>query len=199
VKSLPWCSQVLGAESVAIKKQLVRMCKAGLLTINSQPRVNGALSTDPLYGWGPKNGVVYQKAYVEFFCSPRKLAVLEKELKGLPSVEYIAVTKAGSVKKSYPEDSRTTAVTWGLFPGKEVQQPTVVDFQSFLAWKAEAFALWAEWEAAVEDEEPKKLLKEIQDDWYLVSVVDNDFIAGDVFNKILAMDVHETGLVKVGA
>lgn len=103
------------------------------------------------------------------------------------------------MKKSFPEASRTTAVTWGIFAGKEVQQPTVVDFQSFLAWKAEAFALWADWEAAVEDEEPKKLLKEIQDDWYLVSIVDNDFLAGDVFNKILSQDILETSLVKAGA
>ena len=27
------------------------------------------------------------------------------------------------------------AVTWGVFPGKEVVQPTVVDPQSFSVWK----------------------------------------------------------------
>ena len=27
------------------------------------------------------------------------------------------------------------AVTWGVFPGKEIIQPTVVDQQSFLVWK----------------------------------------------------------------
>ena len=33
-------------------------------------------------------------------------------------------------------------MTWGVFPGQEIQQPTVVDAQAFLAWKDEAFALW---------------------------------------------------------
>jgi hypothetical protein len=31
------------------------------------------------------------------------------------------------------------AVTWGVFPGKEIAQPTVVDPEAFLAWKTEAF------------------------------------------------------------
>lgn len=44
-----------------------------------------------------------------------------------------------------PRDSgRANAVTWGVFPGREVVQPTVVEFQSFLAWKDEAFAAWLE-------------------------------------------------------
>ena len=30
------------------------------------------------------------------------------------------------------------AVTWGVFPDREVMQPTVVDFKSFVAWKDEA-------------------------------------------------------------
>jgi methylenetetrahydrofolate reductase (NADPH) len=34
------------------------------------------------------------------------------------------------------------AVTWGVFPGKEIIQPTVVDYNSFGIWKDEAFALW---------------------------------------------------------
>ena len=31
----------------------------------------------------PKNGVVYQKGYVEFFCSPRKLELLKTALAAL--------------------------------------------------------------------------------------------------------------------
>lgn len=32
--------------------------------------------------------------------------------------------------------------TRGVFPEREIIQPTVVDATSFLAWKEEAFALW---------------------------------------------------------
>jgi hypothetical protein len=34
------------------------------------------------------------------------------------------------------------AVTWGVFPGREIIQPTVVDPMSFRVWKDEAFELW---------------------------------------------------------
>ena len=53
--------------SVPINAPIITMNKAKLLTINSQPRVNGAKSTDPSYGWGPEKGYVYQKAYYELF------------------------------------------------------------------------------------------------------------------------------------
>ncbi len=36
-------------------------------------------------------------------------------------------------------DAQVNAVTWGVFPAREVVQPTVVDPQSFLVWKARAF------------------------------------------------------------
>lgn len=32
--------------------------------------------------------------------------------------------------------AQVNAVTWGVFPAREVIQPTVVDPQSFLVWKA---------------------------------------------------------------
>lgn len=38
------------------------MNELGFLTINSQPAVNGARSDDKVFGWGPSNGYVYQKA-----------------------------------------------------------------------------------------------------------------------------------------
>jgi len=36
------------------------------------------------------------------------------------------------------------AVTWGVFKGKEVIQPTVVDHEAFVIWKDEAFVSWIE-------------------------------------------------------
>ena len=45
------------------REHLLALNEAGLLTINSQPRVNGAPSNDPTFGWGRPGGYVYQKAY----------------------------------------------------------------------------------------------------------------------------------------
>lgn len=77
---------------------------------------------------------VYQKAYVEFFCSPAKIAQLESALRGRKTLTYMAVNKAGEVRANVAPDA-VNAVTWGVFPGKEVVQPTVVDPQSFSVWK----------------------------------------------------------------
>jgi methylenetetrahydrofolate reductase (NADPH) len=184
VKCLPWCSDVPGDETVCIRAQLSKLCMAGMFTINSQPRVNGALSTDPLFGWGPADGVVYQKAYVEFFCSPSTLKVFEEQMAGHKAIEYMAVNMKGDMRKNTPERSpHVTAVTWGVFCGQEIQQPTVVDLDSFLAWKDEAFALWSDWCDALpaDKEESRKIVKSCQQDWYLVNAVDNNYLSSDLF------------------
>jgi len=54
-------------ESNQIRGILQTLNENKFLTINSQPKVNGVKSSDPVFGWGPKNGFIYQKAYFEFF------------------------------------------------------------------------------------------------------------------------------------
>ncbi|CAI5525955.1 unnamed protein product [Closterium sp. Naga37s-1] len=278
VSSFPWSEAVeasLSADSAPISAQLQELNAAGLLTINSQPAVNGAKSDDPVLGWGGPGGYIYQKAYVEC-CAPHdkvttllekakatpsislmavnspcflpgwggpggyiyqkayvecfaphdKVTTLLEKAKATPSISLMAVNSQGHVlatgprwggpggyiyQKAYvecfaPHDKVTTllekakatpsislmavnsqghvlatgpgtpasttpfsanAVTWGVFPGREVVQPTVADFMSFLAWKEEAFGAWVEDWAGLykeEDEEgtpvAKKLLQE---------------------------------------
>ncbi len=133
VPALPWSDSPLSAESESIVSFLVRCNQAGYLTINSQPAVDGVSSHDPVYGWGPKNGFVYQKAYLEFFVSPTQLESLLKKLDGHPSLTYHAVSKSGDLQTNAP--NAATAVTWGVFPGTEILQPTIVEPESFMAWK----------------------------------------------------------------
>lgn len=80
---------------------------------------------------------VYQKAYVEFFVAPDKFAALEGKLQQLPSITYLGVNAAGDLKANVGM-ADINAVTWGVFPGKEVVQPTVVDPVSFMVWKVRA-------------------------------------------------------------
>jgi methylenetetrahydrofolate reductase (NADPH) len=63
--ALPWSDQPLTLESEVIRNNLSGINANGFLTINSQPAVDGAPSSDPAYGWGPKNGFVYQKVSYE--------------------------------------------------------------------------------------------------------------------------------------
>ena len=96
---LPWCCR-LDEETVHVVRELAQLSRNGLLTINSQPRVNGAPSTDPVYGWGSPGGYVFQKAYVEFFCSPAHLQAVRAVVAGRPRVQYAAVNRRGELETS---------------------------------------------------------------------------------------------------
>jgi methylenetetrahydrofolate reductase (NADPH) len=185
VKKLPWCSEAPAKETNFIAKQLIKLNDLGLLTINSQPRVNASLSTDPYVGWGPSGGFVYQKAYCEFFCTKD---LLDKIVAGIGKNQYfsyMAVNKAGNKIGNVKGDS-VNAVTWGVFPAREIMQPTVVDVSSFMAWKDEAVSLWGEWSSIYADgSESRKLIETTADTYYLVNIVDDNFVCGDLLNNLI--------------
>jgi methylenetetrahydrofolate reductase (NADPH) len=88
----------------------------------------------------------------------------------------------------FSDADSTSAVTWGVFPGAEIKQPLVVCADGFRAWAEEAFELWSTmWGAVVEDgSDAAKLLTEVQQNWFLVSLLENDFVSGDVFRSFAA-------------
>eukprot|EP01114_Cavostelium_apophysatum_P016958 TRINITY_DN492_c0_g1_i1.p1 TRINITY_DN492_c0_g1~~TRINITY_DN492_c0_g1_i1.p1 ORF type:complete len:583 (-),score=137.66 TRINITY_DN492_c0_g1_i1:23-1771(-) len=180
IGSLPWCETPLALETETIKEKLVKMNRAGYLTINSQPAVNGASSNDEKYGWGPKNGFVYQKAYVEFFVDVQNLRKILSVAERFPTLTYHAVNKNG---ESFTNTGQgANAVTWGVFPGKEIVQPTVVEAVSFTVWKDEAFALWKSWLSLYEEGSvAHKVISEIMDSYFLLNIVDNNYVSGDIF------------------
>jgi len=182
IKRLPWCENPIQLETVPIKECLRRMNHKGYLTINSQPRVNGAPSSDPAVGWGEPNGFVYQKAYLEFFCSPANLDKMILLLVDYPHLQFTAVNQL-NMRRSNNQNTGANAVTWGVFPGKEIIQPTVVEDSTFVVWKDEAFALWlSQWKAIYESSSNSaSLIQDIHDTFYLVNLVDNDYINGDIF------------------
>ncbi|ETV95252.1 methylenetetrahydrofolate reductase [Aphanomyces invadans] len=189
VKSLPWCDTPLHLETKSIQERLAAVNRAGYLTINSQPRVNAAPSDDPMFGWGGPGGHVYQKAYVECFVSPENLKRIIEKCNKMKHVQYHAVDVHGN---SYSNCGKgTTAVTWGSFPNKEILQPTIVDTDSFMAWKDEAFSLWLSmWASLYNDESPAHaLIHQIRDTFFLVSIVDNNFVNGNIWD---AFDVDVT-------
>ena len=59
--SLPWNEETVAAETSLIKEKLEFINSKGILTINSQPHVNAAPSSDPMVGWGGPGGYIYQK------------------------------------------------------------------------------------------------------------------------------------------
>lgn len=170
IDSLPWSESPLTGEADAIRQDLVALNKRGFLTINSQPAVNGVKSSHPVHGWGPSNGYVYQKAYLELLVPPSILTEIVSRIQSQPSLTYYAVTKDGELKTNAPSDG-PNAVTWGVFPGKEIVQPTIVESVSFLAWRDEAFRLGTDWAHCFDSNTPSRaLIEEIMNEWYLVNV-----------------------------
>ena len=184
IPKLPWCEGPVQLETSSLKDFLARTIKNQFFTINSQPRVNGAVSTDESFGWGGPNGYVYQKAYLEFFTNAFNLEKLTHVAKSYPHVTFHAMNVNGQTIANCTPG--TNAVTWGVFPGCEIKQPTVVCSTSFEIWKDEAFALWkSQWATSYDVESSSyKLLENIRTNWWLVNVVDNDFVHGDILKFI---------------
>ena len=74
------------------------------------------------------------QAYLEFFVRPQLLDVLISYLEKDPSITYYVINKRGDLRTNTKSDG-PNAVTWGVFPGKEIIQPTIVEAVSFMAWK----------------------------------------------------------------
>ena len=170
LQSLPWSEAPITSEAEAIRPDLIDLNRRGLLTITSQPSVNGVKSTHPVHGWGPKGGYVYQKAYVELLISPQLISELISRIERKPNMTYYAVTKDGGLRANAPSEG-PNAVTWGVFPGKEIVQPTIVETISFLAWKDEAYQLGTDWAKCYPASSPsRQLIDKIMDTWYLINI-----------------------------
>ncbi|KAF6345135.1 methylenetetrahydrofolate reductase [Rhinolophus ferrumequinum] len=177
VTCLPWNDKPLATDPSLMKEKLLWMNRRGVLTINSQPNINGQPSSHPVLGWGPSGGYVFQKAYLEFFTSPKTVKALLQVLKKYEfRVNYHIVDVKGENITNAPE-LQPNAVTWGIFPGREIIQPTVVDPVSFMFWKDEAFALWIkQWGKLYAEASPsQEIIRYIHDNYFLVNLVDNDF------------------------
>lgn len=170
LNSLPWSEAPISKEADTIHDDLADLNQRGFFTINSQPAVDGAKSSHPVYGWGPRNGYVYQKAYLEVFISPEYIAEVLTRIERDPDITYYAVNKAGDLKTNAPGDG-PNAVTWGVFPGKEIVQPTIVETVSFLAWKDEFFRLGQDWANCYPSSSPSRyVIEDLMDTWYLVNI-----------------------------
>ena len=179
IKYLSWCDN-MALETSSIKKELIQINKLGYLTINSQPSLNG-LKSESLEGWGGKGGYLYQKSYLEFFCSSDNLEKLIAKIGNSENYNYCAINNSNNILTNCKDS--VIALTWGVFPGKEIIQPTIADTESFKIWKKEAFNLWlSEWGSIYDkDSNSYQLLKEINDNYYLVYLIDNNYIDGNIF------------------
>lgn len=194
VTSLPWADEQLKPESMLIQDRILKLNSNYLFTVNSQPAVNCAKSNDQTFGWGPKNGYIYQKAYIEFFAKSKDTKIIIDKLKRYPLLSYTISDKSGNDCYTNYKKNSPVALTWGVFPGREILQPTIADYKTFLIWKDEAFALWQEKWGMIYDKnsESKRVLEDIVEDMYLVCLVDNDYVTGTTLWKFIDDVIAET-------
>lgn len=137
------------------------------------------------------------QAYLEFFVKPELLNLLLSYIERDNSITYYVINKRGDLRTNTHSDG-PNAVTWGVFPGREIVQPTIVEAVSFMAWKDEAYELGMQWSKVYDAESrTRKVIEELMDSCYLVNVVHNDFTdreaifrpfmqAGEEYQKSLA-------------
>ncbi|KAK4684368.1 methylenetetrahydrofolate reductase (NADH), partial [Tremellales sp. Uapishka_1] len=175
----PFCDLPLSSESHSILHHLMKLNSPDVQywTVGSQPAVDGAKSEDPIHGWGPRGGYVFQKAYVEFFVRPDQVEKLMQKLEkaGGNQISLYAGNKKGDYRTNTLKEA-VNAVTWAAFPGQEIVQSTIIEEVSFLAWKEEAFDIWSEWSLLYPRVSPaRRLLESISDEWWLVSLIHHDY------------------------
>ncbi|KAL2157610.1 hypothetical protein VTH06DRAFT_5989 [Thermothelomyces fergusii] len=192
--TIPWSEESLSPETDTIRDRLVALNAKGWWTLASQPAVNGLRSADPVFGWGPENGFVFQKAFVEFFLPSADWAALEQRLKrpeARDAVCFYATNAAGDFVSSdtappaaggqrQRREPSTNAVTWGVFPGKEIVTPTIIEEVSFRAWSEEAFGIWREWAKIYpRRSDSARFLESVRADVWLVNIIHHDYVDPD--------------------
>jgi hypothetical protein len=61
IDAIPWSEEGLNPETSTITDELLKLNAKGWWTVASQPALNGIKSNDEVFGWGPRNGFVFQK------------------------------------------------------------------------------------------------------------------------------------------
>ncbi|KAI1328808.1 methylenetetrahydrofolate reductase 2 [Xylariaceae sp. FL0255] len=208
--AIPWSEEEFNEETSTITDQLVRLNSQGLWTVASQPAVNGLRSEDQTFGWGPRNGFIFQKAFVEFFIPSSRWHTLRETLDSSAVrdvVCYYAANAAGDfvssdttggaglsstsvngiIKDNHKTgESSTNAVTWGVFPGKEIVTPTIIEEVSFRAWAEEAFGIFGEWAQVYgKGSESEKLLEGARVDCWLVNIIHHEYVDKDALWTLL--------------
>ncbi|KAF8511149.1 methylenetetrahydrofolate reductase-domain-containing protein [Hysterangium stoloniferum] len=173
----PFSANPLSQESQLIIPYLEQLTQRGWWTVGSQPAIDAAPSEDEVVGWGPRGGYIFQKAFVEFFADREVVEWLTERarIRGCGLISFFAGNLADEFETNSNNED-TNAVTWGVFPGHEIAQPTIIEQENFLSWKTEAFGIWSEWaQVYPPDSEERRVLEQVRDTRWLISVIHHDF------------------------
>ncbi|KAF2728390.1 methylenetetrahydrofolate reductase-like protein [Polyplosphaeria fusca] len=185
--AIPWSEQGLSPETSTISKELLALNAKGWWSVASQPAVNGVKSTDAVFGWGPKNGFVFQKPFIELFLPSADWKKLQPRLAAHEQVTYFAGNSAGDFEAS--DEEGVNPVTWGTFAGKEIITPTIIEAVSFRSWLEEAYSIWREWQRIYSPKSAtSQLLGSVREDVWLVNIIWGDYVESEGLWEFLMDD-----------
>ncbi|KAJ9055954.1 methylenetetrahydrofolate reductase 1 [Entomophthora muscae] len=195
--SLPWAEKSeIESETESIASHLLSLNHRGYWTLASQPAVDAAPSSHPVYGWGPqtKGGYVFQKAFVELMIPTSLISALSESLKPYPAVTFMAIDQGGNFQTSItsdPEKLPACTLTWGVFPHREIIQSTLVEEENLRVWGAELFQIWEDWAKLYPPTSPSAILiNDIKQSYSVINLIHNDYKLGsdplfDILEKVL--------------
>ena len=107
----PFSDGPLSEESLSILPHLLQLTRKNCWTVASQPAVDAMPSSDPIVGWGPAGGYVFQKAFVEYFCERGAVERLEKRVQeyGSSVITYYAANAKVRELSTLPPNVMLTA------------------------------------------------------------------------------------------
>lgn len=101
------------------------------------------------------------------------------------------------------QDGDINAVTWGVFKGREIIQPTVVDAEAFMIWKDEALNIFTNTWAVIYKTQKKEngedipgddasfeFMNKCADNLFVVNIVENDYVGGDL-NSVIKLFIEK--------
>lgn len=190
---IPWCDAPMWEETAELLPKLLRLNRPiseggrGWWTVGSQPAVDGCDSSDHTYGFGPPGGYIFQKAFVELFVNDQdKQAIVQAIQNSRAPVTYFASQDGTSSVESNSQGMGLNTVTWGVFPGREVAQSTIIEEASFRAWRDEAFDIWREWELLFPPRTASRdFLHRIHQTRWLITVIHHDYKQADALWELL--------------
>lgn len=192
---IPWCDIPVWDETAQLLPSLLHLNVPrskggrGWWTVGSQPAADGVPSTDSTFGFGPAGGFIFQKAFVELFVGDDDKKRLIERIAHDPRVTYFAGTADPDSFETNVTEGGVNTVTWGVFPGHEIAQPTIIEELSFRAWRDEAFAIWREWELLHPPRSAtRNLIRHVHDTRWLVTVVHHDYKDQNALWQLLTED-----------
>ena len=89
-------------------------------------------------------------------------------------------TQSKPTSKRTPGTPNLNPVTWGVFAGREIITPTIIEPDSFRAFSSEAYAIWSELRRVYpRGSEEERFLRDVRADRVLVNCVGQRYVGED--------------------